>query len=136
MIEKSAKMLKSTMSKFVLERTLRNFYWSEPNRLSKLKFTYSEKTTNFAKSPPNVLCLRNVEKSKVEISQNFVAFSEYTNFMSYQISQNFVTYQHELVDAQFTRPWHKFSIAPHLSHRNVTKNPSIVHTFPNILEFY
>ena len=45
-----------------------------------LKFIYSEKAKqNFAKSPP-YFCLCTVDKSEVEISQNFVAVSEYMNF--------------------------------------------------------
>ena len=46
-----------------------------------VKFIYSEKGTNFAKSPPNFwLALLTKDKSKVQISQIFVAFSEYMNF--------------------------------------------------------
>ena len=46
-----------------------------------LKFIYSEKVTNFAKSSPYFwLALHRKDKSKVKISQNFVAYSEYTNF--------------------------------------------------------
>ena len=35
---------------------------------------------NFAKSRPYFCLKSTVDKSKVEISQNFAAFSEYTNF--------------------------------------------------------
>ena len=46
-----------------------------------MKFTYSEKAKNFAKSPRYFwLYVCTVVKSKVEISLNFVAFSEYMNF--------------------------------------------------------
>ena len=45
-----------------------------------VKFIYSEKATKFCKISTLILSVCTVEKSKVEISQNFVAFSEYTNF--------------------------------------------------------
>ena len=46
-----------------------------------LKFIYSEKAAKFYEISTLLLsvCI-SVDKSKVEISQNFVAFSEYTNF--------------------------------------------------------
>ena len=45
-----------------------------------LKFIYSEKATKFCEISTLLLSACTVDKSKVEISQNFVAFSEYTNF--------------------------------------------------------
>ena len=46
-----------------------------------IKFVFSEKATNFAKSSPYFgLQYLHTVKSKVKISQNFVAFSEYMNF--------------------------------------------------------
>jgi len=45
-----------------------------------IKFIYSEKTTKFCKISTNYLSYVVPVKSKVEISQNFVAFSEYMNF--------------------------------------------------------
>ena len=48
-----------------------------------LKFIYSEKATKFCEISTLLLSVCTVDKSKVEISQNFVAFSEYTNFTSY-----------------------------------------------------
>ena len=45
-----------------------------------LKFIYSEKATKFCKISTLYLTVCIVVKSKVEISQNFVAFSEYMNF--------------------------------------------------------
>ena len=55
-------------------------FWKAP-----LKFIYSEKATKFCKI--FTLLLSNVVpvKSKVKISQNFVAFSEYMNFKLYKI---------------------------------------------------
>ena len=47
--------------------------------LTDLKFIYSEKTTKFCEIFTLLLSLCTVDKSKVEILQNFVAFSEYTN---------------------------------------------------------
>ena len=48
-----------------------------PLRLLQIKFVYSEKATKFCK----ISTFFSTDKSKVEISQNFVAFSEYMNFM-------------------------------------------------------
>ena len=45
-----------------------------------LKFIYSEKATKFCKISTLLLSYVVPVKSKVEISQNFVAFSEYMNF--------------------------------------------------------
>ena len=45
-----------------------------------LKFIYSEKATKFCEISTLLLSVCTVDKSEVEISQNFVAFSEYTNF--------------------------------------------------------
>ena len=48
---------------------------------SGLKFIYSEKATEFCEIFPLLLTVCTVVKSKGKISQNFVAFSEYMNFM-------------------------------------------------------
>ena len=45
-----------------------------------LKFIYSEKATKFCEIFTLLLTVCTVVKSKVKISQNFVAFSEYMNF--------------------------------------------------------
>ena len=45
-----------------------------------IKFIYSEKTTKFCEISILLLTGTTQDKSKVEISQNFVAFSEYMNF--------------------------------------------------------
>ena len=45
-----------------------------------LKFIYSEEATKFCEIFTLLLSVCIVDKSKVEILQNFVAFSEYTNF--------------------------------------------------------
>ena len=45
-----------------------------------LKFIYSEKATKFCEISTLLLSYVVPVKSKVEISQNFVAFSEYINF--------------------------------------------------------
>ena len=49
-----------------------------------LKFIYSEKATKFCKISTLLLSYVVPVKSQVEISQNFVAFSEYMNFTSKQ----------------------------------------------------
>ena len=45
-----------------------------------IKFIYSEKATNFCEISTVDLSYVVTVKSTVEISQNFVAFSEYMNF--------------------------------------------------------
>ena len=45
-----------------------------------LKYIYSEKAKKFCKIFTLLLTVCTVVKSKVKISQNFVAFSEYMNF--------------------------------------------------------
>ena len=45
-----------------------------------LKFVYSEKTTKFCEISTLLLSTVHTDKSKVNISQNFVAFLEYMNF--------------------------------------------------------
>ena len=45
-----------------------------------LKFVYFEKATKFCEISTLLLTTVNTDKSKVEISQNCVAFSEYMNF--------------------------------------------------------
>ena len=46
-----------------------------------LKFIYSEKATKFCEIFPLLLTVCTAVKSKGKISQNFVAFSEYMNFI-------------------------------------------------------
>ena len=46
-----------------------------------LKFIYSEKATKFCEIFTFLLSLYTVDKSKVKISQNIVALSEYMNFI-------------------------------------------------------
>ena len=48
-----------------------------------VKFIYSEKATKFCKISTLLLPTVHTVKSKVKISQNFVAFSEYMNFKHY-----------------------------------------------------
>ena len=50
---------------------------------------YSEKATKFWKISTIDLIVTTQDKSKVEISQNFVAFSEYMNFDSFYL-KNFL----------------------------------------------
>ena len=50
------------------------------NYLCRLKFIYSEKALKFCKISPLLLTGTTQDKSKIEISQNFVAFPEYMNF--------------------------------------------------------
>ena len=52
-----------------------------------IKFIYSEKATEFYEISALLLSVCTVDKSKVEISQNFVAFSEYTNFKRKKVDE-------------------------------------------------
>ena len=49
-----------------------------------VKFIYSEKATKFCKIFTLLLTVCSVVKSKVKISQNFLAFSEYMNFIRFR----------------------------------------------------
>ena len=50
--------------------------------MKEVKFIFSEKATKFGEISIVFLSVCTIGKSKVEILQNFVAFSEYTNFKS------------------------------------------------------
>ena len=57
-----------------------------------IKFIYSEKATKFCEIFPLLLTVCTVVKSKGKISQNFVAFSEYMNFICiYKVNMFFET---------------------------------------------
>ena len=56
------------------------------SNLMYVKFIYSEKTTKFCEISTLLLTGTTQDKSKVEISQNFLAFSENINFTMYYIS--------------------------------------------------
>ena len=60
------------------------------SKYSVLKFIYSKKGTNFCKISTVDLSHVVTVKSKVEISQKFVAFSEYMNF-SFELNESRVT---------------------------------------------
>ena len=57
------------------------------NSTLNLKFRYSEKATKFCEIFTLLLLYVVPVKSKVKISQNFVAFSEYMNFNTLAISK-------------------------------------------------
>ena len=59
-----------------------------PLKSHSVKFIYSKKATKFGEISTLLLTVCTVVKSKVKISPNFVAFSEYMNFKE----QNFFTY--------------------------------------------
>ena len=56
------------------------FLSSSQNPVTNLKFKYSEKATNFCEISTVDLSYVVTVKSTVDISQNFVVFSEYMNF--------------------------------------------------------
>ena len=58
------------------------YNWILRYELIQLKFNHSEKTTKFCKIFILLLSYVVTVKSKVKILQNFVAFSEYMNFIS------------------------------------------------------
>ena len=55
-----------------------------------IKFIYSEKATQFCEISTVDLSYRVLVKSTVEISQNFVAFSEHMNFKIFLIFSQFI----------------------------------------------
>ena len=54
-------------------------------QICQVKFIYSEKATKFYEIFPLLLTVCTVVKSKAKISQNFVVFSEYMNFTSFEM---------------------------------------------------
>ena len=58
-----------------------HFFLQNSSRFAFLKFIYSEKATNFCEISTVDLSYVVMVKSTVEISQNFVAFLEYMNFI-------------------------------------------------------
>ena len=69
-----------------------------PPQAKVVKFIYSEKATKFFEISTLLLSVCTVNKSKVEISQNFVAFSEYTNFIKIEATLEKVGVQYRLID--------------------------------------
>ena len=63
-----------------IARTAVQFYRVNHGNGILLKFIYSEKATKFCEISTLLLSYVMPVKSKVKISQNFVAFSEYMNF--------------------------------------------------------
>ena len=57
------------------------------NFLCVSKYVYSEKATKFCEIFTLPLSIVHTDKSKVEILQNFVAFSEYMNFNDCQVKR-------------------------------------------------
>ena len=57
---------------------------------TQVKFIYSEKATKFWEISTLLLSYVVPVKSKVEISQNFVASSEYMNFISIQFLHTYI----------------------------------------------
>ena len=84
----------------VLSRWLTPFYLVWPQE-DCLKFIFSEKATNFCKTPTVDLSYVVKVKSMVDILKIFVAFSEYMNFKPRQIWQ----YRHMLQLFEFISSW-------------------------------
>ena len=81
----------------------------------KLKIIYSEKATQFCEISTLLLSYVVPVKSKVEISQNFVAFSEYMNF------NDFVFFERIHIFCQICIPqtWNSISQGSAIGKRNV-----------------
>ena len=60
-------------------------------KLSTLKLVYSEKATLFCEISTLLLSIIHTDKSKVEILQSFMAFSEYMNFNYAQLQWTFIS---------------------------------------------
>ena len=67
---------------------VKSLYYGEFHPPKYIKFIYSEKPTKFCKISTLLLSYVVPVKSKVEISRNFVPFSEYMNF---NLETNFVS---------------------------------------------
>jgi hypothetical protein len=67
-------------SPFPTKKWLFDAYWNIYFLFRILKFIYSEKATKFSEIFTLLWTMCTVVNSKVKISQNFVAFSEYMNF--------------------------------------------------------
>ena len=65
---------------FQLFRTKNHLTTSHKIPINWVEFVYSEKAKKFCKISTLLVSTVHTDKSKVEISQNFVAFSEYMNF--------------------------------------------------------
>ena len=61
--------------------------WFSTWQFTLLKIIYSEKATKFCKIFTLLLTTVHTVKSKVKISQNFVAFSEYMNFTDHLLQK-------------------------------------------------
>ena len=73
-----------------------NIQWDHESNTKKdmcdggtLKFIYSEKATKFCETFTLLLTVCTVVKSKVKISQKFVAFLEYMNFRNFSEKLNY-----------------------------------------------
>ena len=75
--------------KFSKEYNNRLFYWKVSTQIKdiELKLIYSEKATKICEISTLLLSYVVPVKSKVEISQNFVAISEYWNFKDQDLLQ-------------------------------------------------
>ena len=67
---------------------LRTYHAKRPPLHQVLKFIYSEKATKFCEILTLLLATVHTVKSKVKISQNFEAFSEYMNFNTVMSFEN------------------------------------------------
>ena len=77
-----------------------------------VKFVYSEKATKFREISTLLLSTIHTDKSKVEISQNFVAFSEYMNFIyNFAVIVILVPYLRLLIAV----PWSSDPLTPYVA---------------------
>ena len=76
-------------SEFGIEKFVSYMWWPAHDIL--IKFIYFEKATKFCEISTVDLTITTQDKSKLEISQNFVAFSKYMNFnTTAEISKSFL----------------------------------------------
>ena len=66
---------------YLSEKNLKSKHAPAQQAIETLKFVYSKKATKFCEISTLLLSTVHTDKIKVEISQNFVAFSEYLNFI-------------------------------------------------------
>ena len=88
-----------------------------------LKFIYSEKATKFCEISANYLTGSTLDKKLVEISQNFVAFSEYMNFNNVALGR---LTKYLIISMKFVDFWPKIHLIYHPFHGDLTTHVAII----------
>ena len=95
-----------------------------------LQFVYSEKTTKFCKISTLFLSTVHTDKSEVEISQNFVAFSEYMNFSYHLMQQQKLYFLDKNSHLRFTTLMQAFSFRRQSSAQSIFHELGYIKALP------